>query len=78
MSNDSDSDTPLERVDSGPKVYDTVPVDKEYHIRLVAVKNQRFLYTLKAGQSLPYDVSLQGTFKYFISFHNILKCIYVT
>ena len=55
-----DSDTPLVRVDSGPKLHDRVPEDAEYHIKLVGVKKQRFLYLLKAGQSLPYEVSLTG------------------
>ena len=68
MSDSDDSDTPLERVHSGPKVYDSVPVDTDYHIRLVAVKNQRLWYTLKAGQSLPHDITLKGTFEYLNSF----------
>ena len=78
MSDNSDSDTPLERVDSGPKMYDIVPVATDYHICLVAVKKKKLLYTLKAGQSLPYDFSLKGTFKYFHRFHNVLKFIFFT
>ena len=64
-----DSDTPLVRVDSGPKLHDTVPEDTEYHIRLVAAKKHRFLYLLKAGQTLPYEVSLQG--KLFLLFSKL-------
>lgn len=59
----SDSDEgPLERVNSGPKKYKTVPNDTEFFIRLVGVKKRRLNYTLKEGYSLPYQVELGGKY----------------
>ena len=60
---DSDFDEGLKRVHSRKKaLFQVVPKDIDFRIRIVDFNSQPvgFLYTLKAGQSLPYEPDLEG------------------
>ena len=61
---ESESDgEPLVRVNSGPKRFSKAPTDKEFKIKIVDTKRQKFSYILKEGCTLPYETELCGKFK---------------
>ena len=64
----SESDCGLERyssIDSIDNIYDEVPEDKKFKINLLTLGKvkDRFSYTLKKGQELPYTRVLKGNDK---------------
>ena len=60
---DSDSDSGLKRVRSRTEtLYNVAPMDTDFKIKIVDKNCDpiRLLYTLKEGQTLPYEPDLEG------------------
>ena len=62
MIEDSSDDEPLTRVNSGPKLYNIVPYDKLFKIKIVRKSGEKikFEYLLKEGRPLPFETVLEG------------------
>ena len=58
---DSDSDTPITRVNSEPKSYDVVPGDIPFILKFVnGTKVNKHEYILKEGYPLPHRAKIGG------------------
>ena len=66
MLEDSSDDEPLTRVNSGPKLYEIVPYDKLFKLKIVRKNGEKikFEYLLKEGRPLPYQTVLEGGFQF--------------
>ena len=66
---DSDSDTPITRVNSEPNLFDVVPRDMPFILKFVDTSRiTKYEYILKEGYPLPHTAKIGGnkcTYSYF-------------